>query len=198
MADAPQLIVLAGPNGAGKSTSAPRVLAGVMNVVEYVNADVIARGLSGFDPDRAALQAGRVALQRLKDLAAIRADFAFETTLATRSFATWFKELRQRGYAIHIIYFWLPSVDAAVARVSERVRRGGHHIPEETIRSRYISGLRNLFDLYVPLVTSWRLYDNSSLPDATLIARGAAGGIMDVVNPHLWKAVVEVLHDPQS
>lgn len=121
---APQVVVLAGPNGAGKSTSSSAVVRGVLGITEFVNADDIARGLSGFNVEGAALSAGRIMLDRVKELAQRRGDFAFETTLASRSFAPWIRELRQTGYLFRLIYLWLPSPEYAMARVMERVRRG--------------------------------------------------------------------------
>src|SRR5437764_12678661 len=114
---APSVIVLAGPNGAGKTTASRTVLAETLRVTTYVNADVIAQGLAGFDPDSAAVEASRIMLERLYKLAAQRADFAFETTLAGRSYAGWLKQLREMGYTVHLFYFWLASADLAVARV---------------------------------------------------------------------------------
>jgi len=133
----PHVIVIAGPNGAGKSTTAPMLLKGTLGVTEFVNADVIAQGLSAFQPESAAFHAGRVMLERLHYLAKERVDFAFETTVASRSFAPWIAKLKQSGYTFHLVFLWLPSADFAVARVAERVRMGGHDVPEETIRRRY-------------------------------------------------------------
>src|SRR5438105_9238006 len=131
MADnSPTVIVLAGPNGAGKTTASRTLLAETLRVMTFVNADVIAQGLAGFDPDSAAVEASRIMLERLHKLAEQRADFAFETTLAARSYAGWLKQLRDTGYTVHLCYFWLASADLAVARVAQRVRRGGHNIPE--------------------------------------------------------------------
>ena len=113
----PCVVILAGPNGAGKSTAAPELLQGELAVTEFVNADVIARGLSAFDPDRAAIAAGRVMLTRLDELARQRESFAFETTLASRSFAPWLRDLRASGYAVHLFFLWLSSADLAVQRV---------------------------------------------------------------------------------
>ena len=104
----PKVVVLAGPNGAGKSTSAAKLLLGVLKVQEFVNADTIAQGLSAFAQDRVALQAGRIMLARLKELAKARASFGFETTLANRSYARWLSELRAAGYKVHIVFLWLP------------------------------------------------------------------------------------------
>lgn len=122
----PGVVILAGPNGAGKSTVAPALLHGALGVDEFVNADVIAQGLSAFEPDRVAIAAGRIMLARLNELAAQRADFAFETTLATRSFARWLRGLRLSGYDVHLFFLWLFSADLAVARVADRVGMEGH------------------------------------------------------------------------
>lgn len=157
----PHLIVIAGPNGAGKSKTAPSLLKGTLEVNEFVNADLIAQGLSGFQPEGAAFHAGRVMLERVHYLAKKRVDFAFETTLASRTFAPWISDLRKTGYSFHLVFLWLPNDDFAVARVAERVRMGGHNVPEETIRRRYYSGLRNFFHIYLSLADTWDLYDNS-------------------------------------
>src|SRR5438105_15777905 len=148
MADnSPTVIVLAGPNGAGKTTASRTLLAETLRVMTFVNADVIAQGLAGFDPDSAAVEASRIMLGRLHTLAEQRADFAFETTLAARSLAGWLEELRQGDYAVHLLYFWVESADLAVARVAQRVHEGGHNVPEQTIRQRYQRSLDNLFRL---------------------------------------------------
>ena len=141
----PKLIIIAGPNGAGKSTLAPLLLRDKLKLTEYVNADTIALGLSAFAPENAAMEAGRVMLNRLHDLAAQRKSFAFETTLATRSYAKWLKALMEQGYDVHLIYLWLRSPEIAIARVQERVRAGGHDVPEATIRRRYKRGVENFF-----------------------------------------------------
>lgn len=167
----PSVVILAGPNGAGKSTAAAALLQGTLAVNEFVNADVIAHDLSAGDPDSAAIAAGRVMLARLHELAEQRVSFAFETTLASRTFAPWLRDLRASGYDAQLVFLWLPSADFAVARVADRVRSGGHNVPEETIRRRYLSGLRNFFSLYLPLASAWRLYDSSNLVPG-LIAGG--------------------------
>jgi len=157
----PDVIVISGPNGAGKSTLAPHLLRDAFGIVEYVNADTIAQGLSAFAPDDAAFGAGRVMLERLNQLAGQERDFAFETTLASRFYVRWLGELQYEGYNIHLIYLWLSSPALAVERVNQRVRFGGHGVPEETIRRRYERGLRNFFGLYRPIVDSWQLYNTS-------------------------------------
>ena len=158
----PNVIVLAGPNGAGKSTAAARLLQGTLQVTEFVNADVIARGLSAFHPEGASMAAGRIMLTRLRELAEDGKDFAFETTLASRSFAPWLKQLiEERGYRLSLFFFWLPSPEMAVNRVAERSRSGGHSVPEETIRRRYERGLANLFAGYMPLAERWSVFKSS-------------------------------------
>jgi predicted ABC-type ATPase len=187
MADsAPNVVVLAGPNGAGKSTSSPSILREALGVDEFVNADMIARGLSGFEPERAAMAAGRVILARLRELARQRISFAFETTLASRSFAPWIGKLIHRGYQFHLVFLWLPSLDMAVARVSARVREGGHHVPEETIRRRYNAGLRKFFKLDRPMATTWKLCDNSGELATNLIAAGEHNSVRLVVDGRIW------------
>jgi predicted ABC-type ATPase len=170
--ETPHVVVIAGPNGAGKTTAAPFLLRDTLGVTEFVNADTIAQGLSAFEPEQVAVTAGRVMLARLKGLAARRANFAFETTLASRSFAPWLAGLIAGGYAFHLIFLWLPSADFAVSRVAHRVAKGGHAVPEETVRRRYDAGLRNFFSLYQPQSTTWQMYDNSSGSPPRLIAAG--------------------------
>lgn len=155
----PNVVVIAGPNGAGKSTLAPALLRDTLSIPEYVNADTIAEGLSAFAPEEASFDAGRVMLERLRGLANKKEDFAFETTLATRFYAGWLRELQSVGYRTSLIFLWLPNAETAIARVDERVRLGGHSIPEETIRRRYDRGLKNLFELYLPSVNVWRVFN---------------------------------------
>ena len=180
-------MILAGPNGAGKSTVAPALLHGALAVNEFVNADVIASGLSAFHPESAAIAAGRVMLARLRELAAQRVSFAFETTLASRSFAPWLRDLATAGYDIHMLFLWLPSADFALDRVAERVRSGGHDIPPDTVRRRYRSGLHNFFSLYEPIVSTWRLYDSSG-SEPRLIATRLESQPIRVYDEGVWSA----------
>jgi predicted ABC-type ATPase len=184
----PSVVILAGPNGAGKSTAAPALLQGALAVNEFVNADVIARGLSAFDPDAAAIAAGRVMLSRLRDLADQRTNFAFETTLASRSFAPWLRVLEASGYAVHVFFLWLPSADFAVQRVASRVRAGGHDVPEQTIRRRYRTGLGNFVNLYEPIASTWRLYDGSG-PEPARIAERLESQPLRVYDENVWRAI---------
>jgi len=183
---APLVVVLAGPNGAGKSTGAARLLRGALTVEEFVNADTIAQGLSAYRPEDVAVAAGRVMLQRLRHLAHLRRDFAFETTLAGRGHARWLQELHSSGYRTHLVFLSLPTPDLAVARVAERVRNGGHHVPEDVVRRRYTAGLRNIA-LYSSLVDSWQVYDNARLAGPRLIASGGIGTSADIVDAGAWE-----------
>ncbi len=187
----PNVIVLAGPNGAGKSTAAPALLRDSLGLTEFVNPDVIAQGLSAFAPQGAAMEASRIMLARLRDLATRRASFAFETTLASRSLAGWLKQRLQEGYLFHLVFLWLPTADQAVARVAERVRRGGHAVPTSTVRRRYDRGLANFFERYRPLATTWRLYDNSGPAGPRLVAVGAGRNTIAVLDQRTWSQVLK-------
>ena len=186
----PRVVIISGPNGAGKSTSAPGALKGGLRVTEFVNADVIARGLSAFEPERVALSAGRIMLERLRELASARKNFAFETTLASRSFAPWIRDLIVSGYEFHLIYFWLPSPEMAIARVSGRVRSGGHNVPPETVRRRYYGGIRNFFELYGPLADSWRVYNNADPAGAKLVAWGGGTKQQRIARAKDWQQIL--------
>ena len=181
----PHIIIITGPNGAGKSTTADSLLRGTLQVNEFVDADLIARGLSGFRPGGAVFHAGRVMLERIHYLANKRIDFAFETTLASKTFAPWIDELRKTGYGFYLVFLWLPNEDFAVARVAERVRMGGHDVPEETIRRRYHAGLYNFFKLYRRLADRWYFYDNSG-DEPRLIAYGEDTDKIVVKNKAIW------------
>ena len=192
-AQVPVVVVLAGPNGAGKTTTSRRVLQGALEVEEFVNADTIAAGLSAFNPEAAAMAAGRIMLARLQELAERRASFAFETTLASRSFAPWLRQRRAEGYRFHLIFLSLPGPELAIARVRERVRRGGHHVPDEVVRRRYAGGLRNFFTLYRPIADGWRLYDNSDRRLRRLVARRRAGEAVEtILDRVVWNRLLEL------
>lgn len=142
-----KLYVIAGCNGAGKTTASYTILPEILNCDEFVNADEIAKGLSPFRPEKAGIQAGRLMLQRIKSLIENGQDFAFETTLATRSYKNLVSDAQADGYFVTLIFFYLNSQDLAVKRVETRVKEGGHDIPEKVIRRRYENGLNNFFDL---------------------------------------------------
>ena len=190
----PQLVVIGGPNGAGKSTAAPQLLRDTLDVAEFVNADTIASGLSSFHPESAALQAGRVMLQRLRHLASKREDFAFESTLASRSFAPWIRGLKHSGYVFRLAFLWLPGPEMAIARVAARVNAGGHNVPDATVRRRYYSGLRNFFSLYHPIANDWRFYDNAATSGPRLISMGRNTADIKIRDANLWTHIKKGLH----
>jgi predicted ABC-type ATPase len=194
MSDAiPHVIAVAGPNGAGKTSRAPKLLREQFGLMQYVNADIIAQGLSAFRPETVAFEAGRIMLRHLRKLSAARESFAFETTLAGRAHAGWVRRNKKElGYEFHVMYFWLRSPELAVQRVRRRVRMGGHDIPHNVIRRRYAAGVRNFFGLYRPLANSWGLYDNSVYNDPRLIAVGGKDSATTVFEEEIWRQFCEV------
>ena len=192
---APQVIVIAGPNGAGKTSAAPSLLQDTVGIDAFINADVIAQGLSGFRPDDSAALAGRIVLRRLAELTDRRADFAFESTLSGRMFVALFRRWESLGYDRHVMYLWLPSADMAVERVRSRVGAGGHDIPESVVRRRFSRSLVNFFELYRRAATSWRLYDGSIPVGRRLIAAGDGDIRTNVADQHLWGIVQEQVRE---
>jgi predicted ABC-type ATPase len=180
------MVCLAGPNGAGKSTVAPSLVRDALKINTFLNADTIAAGLSAFHPEKVAVTAGKILLRQFDGLTQAGDDFAFETTLASRLFAPRIRALTHR-YEFRLIYLWLPDADAAVARVASRVQGGGHHIPEEVIRRRYYSGIRNFFSLYRPLSHTWQVYDNIGVA-RVLVASGERDQVQRVYDETRWKA----------
>lgn len=188
----PQVIAIGGPNGAGKTTLAPFLIRDEYGLLEYVNADSIAHGLAAFSPESVAFEAGRIMLRRIRALAEQNLSFAFETTLASRSYVRFITGLRAGGYEFHLVYVWLSSADLAVQRVRERVRRGGHDIPEEVIRRRYVKGARNFFNVYSGLADTWGIYDNSSQGDPVEIAIKNRNTPPEIVREDLWQRLREM------
>lgn len=160
----PIVNIIAGPNGSGKTTFAREFLPGFVKCPEFVNADYLAEGLSPFAPDRAAIRAGRLMLARIHELAAAGKSFGFESTLAGKSYVKLLRNLKTKGYQVHLYFLWLPKVSIALERVAQRVRKGGHDIPDEVIRRRFKSGIRNLLTVYKPLLDSWSIWDASDNP----------------------------------
>ena len=156
-----KIVIIAGPNGAGKTTFACEFLPREADCPDFINVDLIAAGLSPFDPDRAALRAGRLLLQEIERRVRAGESFAFETTLAGRNYARAIPRWRAAGYHVKLVFLSLPSADLAVARVRARAAQGGHNVPEEIVRRRFDVGLWNLEHLYRDLVDTWALYDNS-------------------------------------
>jgi len=165
----PTVYVIAGPNGAGKTTFANELLPDFVHCRQFLNADLIAAGLSPFAPETQNIRAGRLLLTRIKELSKAKEDFGFETTLSGRGYIRHLQELRRNGYRIVLFFLWLPSADLAVTRVRERVRQGGHNVPESVVRRRYDSGLLNSLSLYKSLAHIWRVYDASHLPPKIVV-----------------------------
>ncbi len=168
-----RIIIVAGPNGAGKTTFATEFLPREASCPDFINVDLIAGGLSPFDPQRAAVRAGRLMLEEIRRRVRAGQSFAFETTLAGRYYAQMIPKWRAEGYHVKLIFLSLPSADLAVARVAERVRQGGHDVPEDVIRRRFDLASRNFETVYRALVDSWSWYDNSGT-QPRLVASGGA------------------------
>lgn len=166
--DQPIIYIIAGPNGAGKTTFANRFLPESVACSEFVNADLIAGGLSPFAPESQAVRAAELMLERVHSLVGSNETFAFETTLGARSYARWIPAWRSTGYRVVLFFLWLPSEELAIQRVAARVQQGGHDIPEPTIRRRYQRGLANLLRLYAPLVDELQIFDASQLPPISI------------------------------
>ena len=186
----PNLYIIAGCNGAGKTTASFTILPEMLNCWEFVNADEIARGLSPFAAEGVSIEAGRIMLKRIDELIAEKKDFAFETTLASRSFTTLIKRAEGEGYRVTLLFFWLDSVEAAIDRVTTRVSEGGHNIPKDVIQRRYHAGIKNLFELYIPICNSWVLVDNSGKFPKT-IAKGYRNLNLSIFD----KKIFETIHE---
>ena len=184
----PVVLVIAGPNGAGKSTAAPLLVHDMAGIDRFINADAIARGFSPFKPDLAAVTAGRLMLEHMNTLVQDRQDFALETTLSGVRLAKKLAAMQQEGYRVQLMFLWLPTAELAVRRVDQRVRLGGHSIPEQTVRRRYTRGIENLFDVYIPIADVWRVFDNArAVP--TQVAHGGIGKQTQIINQAAWDAM---------
>ena len=155
------LYIIAGCNGAGKTTASFTILPEILDCKEFVNADEIAKGLSPFQPEKVAFESGRIMLKRINELLDSNENFAFETTLATKSYKTKVIEAQKKNYKVTLLFFWLQNVDLAIERVKVRVQEGGHNIDSAVIKRRYIRGIQNLFQIYLPIVDEAIIIDNS-------------------------------------
>jgi predicted ABC-type ATPase len=183
----PFLYIIAGCNGAGKTTASYTVLPEMLDCKEFVNADEIAKGLSPFQPETVAFEAGRIMLHRIKELIRSKVDFAFETTLSTKSYRPLIVKAKAEGYKVVMIYFWLESAELAKQRVKNRVKKGGHNIPEEVIERRYNRGMQNLFK-FIPLLDHWTIWDNSE-GAPSIIAQGNQSVEIEVYNDDIWESI---------
>lgn len=182
------LYIISGCNGAGKTTASYTVLPEVLHCKEFVNADEIAKGLSPFNPESVAIEAGRLMLQRIEDLLAKEESFSIETTLATKSYINLVRRAQAKGYTVRLLFFWLNSPELALQRIAERVAKGGHNIPEPIVRRRYVTGISNLFSLFMSEVDSWEIYDNSKYP-AVQIARGGKDDENSIIVESTYKTI---------
>ncbi|TWU09959.1 zeta toxin family protein [Allorhodopirellula heiligendammensis] len=187
------IYIIAGPNGAGKTTFATRFLPHYADCQEFLNADLIAVGLSPFSPATQNMRASELMLERMGELLANRQTFSFETTLAARSYARRIPEWRASGYRVSLFFLWLPSEDLAIERVANRVQQGGHDIPVPTIRQRYNRGLANFRSLYSPIVDDWLLLDGSQFPPREVARQEDRS--RSISDPTLWQHIEEQMRN---
>ena len=185
----PNVYIIAGPNGAGKTTFAEQFLPLYVKCKIFVNADHIAAGLAKFAPETVSIKAGRILLKELRNLANHGSDFSFETTLSGRTYISFLKVLKSRGYQIHIFFLWISHVNLALARIKERVERGGHNIPVKDVRRRFTKSLDNFLKDYKPLANSWSILDNSVIPPK-LIAKGQLDEV-EIIDENLYEQIVQ-------
>ena len=186
--------IIAGPNGAGKTTFAREFLPNYADCRNFINADLIAEGLSPFSPQSAAVRAGRLMLEEIRLSAQRRIDFGFETTLSGRSHLNLVRRLKKRGYGVHFFYLWIPSVELALSRIRERVSRGGHDVPEPVVRRRFERSIRNFLTIYRLLASRWIVFDNSEI-SLSVIASQEEGKLL-VINTKLYNDLIEGYGSP--
>lgn len=189
-----RICMIAGPNGSGKTTMALALLSRHFEVCEFLNADEIARGLAPLHPESVPLTAGKLMIQRLRELLNEQKSFMFETTAAGTNYLKYLREARDKSYQIDLVYLWLAHADLAVERVAHRVAQGGHSIPEATIKRRYVSGLKNIFKHYLPLAHTALFLDNSDEHSQSIIAKTSIPSNLIIKNPTLWKILEESAH----
>ena len=165
------LYIIAGCNGAGKTTASFTILPEILHCKEFVNADEIAKGLSPFQPEKVAVEAGRIMINRINDLFKENLSFAFETTLATKSYRNKILSAKKGGYTITLLFFWLQTIELAKERVATRVLEGGHNIPNDIIERRYLNGIKNLFSIYIPIVDELMIFDNSQMKSELIASK---------------------------
>ena len=181
--------IIAGPNGSGKTTFAKKFLPDYTKCLNFINSDLIAQGLSPFSPQISALKAGRLVLEQLRYFVEKKADFAFETTLSGKVYVNLFKELKKRGYRLHLYFLWIPSEELALRRINDRVADGGHSVPAQDVRRRFRRSIDNFFRLYRTLLDSWMLFDNSE-PKPKLIAE-EKDGKLNITDRNLFGMIVK-------
>jgi predicted ABC-type ATPase len=183
-----RLYIVAGCNGAGKTTASYTILPEILNCKEFVNADEIAKGLSPFQPNSVSFEAGRLMLTRINELLSKKQSFAFETTLATRSYKNKIIKAKENNYRVTLLFFWLRTIELAKERVKMRVLEGGHNIEPDVIERRYIRGIKNLFDIYLPIIDGALIFDNSK-EDTELIANKKIDGTFIILNREKYNII---------
>lgn len=183
----PKLYIIAGCNGAGKTTASYTILPEILDCKEFVNADEIAKGLSPFQPEEVAFEAGRIMLRRIDELLNSKQDFAFETTLASKTFVRLVERAKELGFETTLLFFWLNSKKLAIERVKTRVDEGGHNIPQNVIERRYDRGISNFLKLYLPVVENWIMINNTASPYKTIAQK--IGDDVEVFDKNLWHKI---------
>jgi predicted ABC-type ATPase len=173
----PTIYVIAGPNGVGKTTFADEYLPDEIKQLEFINADLIARGLSPYDPEAVAIEAGKIALKRIRELIAQKSSFTWETTMSGRTAVVWLRQAREAGYILKMYFLWVRHPETTISRIRQRVTEGGHNIPEEVSRRRFFKTIQNFFSLYRPLMHTWKLFQNE-FAGPRLLAVGKYGRLV--------------------
>ena len=191
-----KILMIAGPNGSGKTTMAYELMSAHSTIYDFINADEIAKGLAPLHPEGMALTASKLMVKRLKELLMSNKSFAFETTGAGVNYIKHLKQAKSQNYMIHLTFLWLASPEDAVKRVSQRVKQGGHSIPEEIIVRRYFAGIKNLFRHYIPLIDAAFILDNSQEKnsDSMIIATKNKSGSLEILDPEIWKKMEKIAH----
>ncbi len=182
------LYIIAGCNGSGKTTASYTVLPEILNCKEFVNADEIAKGLSPFRPENVSIEAGKIMLNRVNDLLNKNESFAFETTLASKIFKNKILQAKKQGFTITLVFFWLQNIELAKERVKTRVLEGGHNIESLVIERRYVGGIRNLFNIYIPIIENVLIFDNSK-GNYHLIAEKKSGEKIKILDRSLFNSL---------
>lgn len=188
------LYIIAGCNGAGKTTASFTILPEILACKEFVNADEIAKGLSPFQPEKVQIESGRIMLSRINELLDTDENFAFETTLASKSYRTKIQKAQQKGFNVILLYFWPQNIDLAIERVRTRVLEGGHNVESHVIKRRYKNGIKNLFNIYIPIVDEVMIFDNSE-GKYELLAEKTKETQIDVLNKIKFNQIKQSLDE---
>ncbi len=185
----PNVYIIAGPNGAGKTTFAKEFLPSYAKCKNFVNADLIAQGLAPFAPELAGIKAGRILLEQIHSLSTQRADFAFESTLSGKSYLPFFKNLKAKGYTIHIFFLWIPDVNLALGRIKGRVAEGGHDVPAQDVKRRFKRSFNNFSNIYKIIADYWSIIDNSVIPPDVIVRN--QGKNLEILDQELYNKIIQ-------